>query len=175
MYGNQRIGMVIFWTLLITRADESIASAVNVTDPCLSDHMAVRCFLSLPKTAFERKEIQYRKLKSVDISLFRSYLSNVFLKNSTCHNTFSVSFAVQEYNSILTGLLDKHAPVKKRALNLRPNGAWYTDIKQEKVKRRKLELRWRATRLTIDCQIYVEQCKHVSKCIYELRENIILV
>ena len=103
MYGNQRIGMVIFWTLLITRADESIASAVNVTDPCLSDHMAVRCFLSLPKTAFERKEIQYRKLKSVDISLFRSYLSNVFLKNSTCHNT-DVSFAVQEYNSILTGL-----------------------------------------------------------------------
>ena len=161
--------------LLITRADESIASAVNVTDPCLSDHLAVRCFLSLPKTAFERKEIQYRKLKSVDISLFRSDLSNAFLKNSICHDT-DVSLAVQEYNSILTGLLDKHAPVKKRVLTLRPNAAWYTDdIKQEKAKRRKLERRWRATRLTIDRQIYVEQCKHVSKCIYDAKRDIILV
>ena len=157
--------------LLITRADESIASAVNVTDPSLSDHLAVRCCLSLPKTAFERKEIQYRKLKSVDISLFRSDLSNAFLKTSICHDT-DVSLPVQEYNSILTGLLDKHAPVKKRVLTLRPNAAWYTDdIKQEKAKRRKLERRWRATRLTIDRQIYVEQCKHVSKCIYDAKRE----
>ena len=147
--------------LLITRADESIASAVNVTDPCLS----------LPKTAFERKETQYRKLKSVDISLFRSDLSIAFLKNSICHDT-DVSLAVQEYNSNLTGLLDKHVPVKKRVLTLRPNSAWYTDdIKQEKAKRRKLERRWRATRLTIDHQIYVEQCKLVSKCIYDAKRE----
>ena len=96
---------------------------------------------------------------------------NAFLKNSICHDT-DVSFAVQEYNSILTGLLDKHAPVKKRVLTLRPNAAWYIDdIKQEKAKRRKLERRWRATRLTIERQIYVEQCKHVSKCIYEAKRE----
>ena len=119
---------------------------------------AFGCFLSLPKTAFKRKEIQYRKLKSVDMSLFRSDLLNAFLKNSICHDT-NVPFAVQQYNSILTGLLDKHAPVKKRVLNLRPNAAWYSDdIKQEKAKRRKLERRWRATGLTIDRQIYIEQC-----------------
>ena len=83
----QSIGMGHILDLLITRADESIASAVNVTDPCLSDHLAGRCTLSLPKTAFERKEIQYRKLKSVDISLFRLDISNAFLKNSICHDT----------------------------------------------------------------------------------------
>ena len=155
--------------LLITRADESFDIAVNVTDPCLSDHLAVRRLLSLPKTAFERKEIQYRKLKSVDISLFRSELSDAFLKNNICHDTDA---CVQEYNSILTGLLDKHAPVKKRVLTLRPNAAWYTDdIKQEKAKRTKLEGHWRATRLTIERQIYVEQCKHVSKCIYEAKRE----
>ena len=78
-------------------------------------------------------------------------------------------------NTTLSGLaylIDKHAPVKKRVLTLRPNAAWYTDdIKQEKAKRRKLERRWRATRLTIDRQIYVEQCKHVRKCIYEAKRE----
>ena len=34
-----------------------------------------------------------------------------------------------------------------------------------------LERRWRATRLTIDRQIYVEQCKHVNKCIYEAKRE----
>ena len=42
-------------------------------------------------------------------------------------------------------------------------------LKQEKAKRRRRERRWRATRLTVERQIYVEQCKHVSKCIYEAK------
>ena len=67
--------------LLITRADESIASAVNVTDPCLSDHLAVRCTLSLPKTAFERKEIQYRKLKPL-ISLCSVQISQMLFSRT---------------------------------------------------------------------------------------------
>ena len=46
---TQRNGHIL--DLLITRADESIASAVNVTDPCLFDHLAV-CLRPLLK---ERK------------------------------------------------------------------------------------------------------------------------
>ena len=43
---------------------------------------------------------------------------------------------------------------------------WYSDeIRKEKSKRRKLERKWRTTRLTIDRQIYAEQCNTVNSLI----------
>ena len=50
--------------LIITRAKEDVASNFTVFDPAMSNHSAVCCTLSLPKTAFERKESQYCEINS---------------------------------------------------------------------------------------------------------------
>lgn len=61
-----------------------------------------------------------------------------------------------------------NAPVKKRIITVRPAAPWYSDdIKQEKAERRKLERRWRCTKLTIDREWYTEQCKRVNRLIHE--------
>ena len=63
------------------------------------------------------------------------------------------------YNTLLIGLLDKHAPLKTRTITIRPLAPWYTeDIREEKQKRRALERRWRRTGLTVDRERFVEQC-----------------
>ena len=154
--------------LIITRADECIASNFKVDDPVISDHYAVGCTISLSKTVFERKEIHYRKLKSIDISQFREDLASCPLLKPGCSRDLSTS--VHQYDSVLTALLDKHAPLRKRVLILRPNAAWYTnEIREEKTKRRKLERRWRASQLAVDRQFFVDQCKLVNKCIVDAK------
>ena len=71
---------------------------------------------------------------------------------------------------VLSELLEKHAPLKKRMITLRPAAPWYTDaIRTEKEKRRKLERRWRASGLTVHRELYVDQCKLVNKCIFDAK------
>lgn len=60
-------------------------------------------------------------------------------------------------------LLERYAPSKKRVLTLRPSAPWYDDsIRKEKIKRRKLERCWRNSGLTIDRELFVNQCKRVN-------------
>ncbi|XP_068749378.1 uncharacterized protein [Montipora capricornis] len=61
--------------LIITRADENIASKFIVVDPALSDHYMVGCTLSLTKVPFEKKKMGYRRLKSINFDDFRHDVS----------------------------------------------------------------------------------------------------
>ena len=49
--------------------------------------------------------------------------------------SLSVSALVDCYESTLSGLLEKHAPIKKRVVTIRPAAPWYNDqIRTEKQK-----------------------------------------
>lgn len=50
--------------LIITRDEEDVARNFTVFDPVISDHLAVCCTLSIPKTAFERKEVFFNFARS---------------------------------------------------------------------------------------------------------------
>ena len=151
--------------LIITREDDKIASNFVVHDPVISDHLAVHCQLAFTKpTAFEKKEIHYRKLRSIDKTAFCQYMLKSSLLTNT--NPLTISELVDLYNKELCALLEQHAPLKKKIVTLRPISPWYSEeIRKEKSKRRKLECRWRRTQLTIDSEIYVQQCNTVNTLI----------
>ena len=122
-----------------------------------------------PKTAFERREVCYRKLKSIDIGKLREDIGNSPLADPVSVSG-DLDDLICQYNTVLSELLDKHAPLKKRMITLRPAAPWYTDaIRTEKRKRRKLERRWRASGLTVHRELYVNQCKLVNKCIFDAK------
>ena len=90
------------------------------------------------------------------------------MKSSLLTNTnpLTISELVDLYNKELSALLEQHAPLKKKIVTLRPTAPWYSEeIRKEKSKRRKLECHWRRTRLTIDREIYVQQCNTVNTLI----------
>ena len=63
---------------------------------------------------------------------------------------------VSRYNSVLSALLDKRAPLKSKCVTIRPSSAWYTpEVSEEKRKRRGLERRWLKSGLEIDRINYV--------------------
>lgn len=60
------------------------------------------------------------------------------------------------YDSTLSGLLQEHAPLKKRVATILPAAPWYDDqLRAEKVKRRRLERIWCKNKLTINREMLV--------------------
>ena len=84
----------------------------------------------------------------------------------------SLNELIDRYNTTLSALLDDHAPIRKKVITLRPVTPWFTaEIQWQKVIRRRLERRWRKTRLTVDRELYTQQCVTVRKLICEAKEN----
>ena len=112
--------------LIITRADEDVARNFKLYDPVISDHLAVGCTLSIPKKAFEKKEVSYRKIKSVDVGQLREDIKNSCLVDPVSVGG-DLDALTRKYNTVLSELLDKHAPLKKRTITLRPAAPWYNN------------------------------------------------
>ena len=132
----------------------------------MSDHCAVHCeTLCLIKPSFEKREVSYRKLRSLDNELLIQDILKSTLMN---HGLTDVKSLVNCYYKTLRSLLDKHAPEKSRIKTIRPAAPWYSDtIKREKAKRRELERIWRKDKLAIHRDLYVKQCASVNTLIHE--------
>ena len=165
---TQRSGNTL--DLVITRNDESTARDFDVFDPVTSEHYVVSCSLALPKKAFERKEVNYRKMKSIDLQEFRDDISDSPLISTVYEAGHDLESLLTLFNTTLIGLLDKHTPLKTRTITIRPSAPWYTeDIREEKQKRRALERRWRKTGLTVDRERFVDQCQVVNEFILQAK------
>ncbi|PFX12684.1 hypothetical protein AWC38_SpisGene23314 [Stylophora pistillata] len=155
--------------LLITRAEEELVNSTEIRYPMLSDHSAVHCKLRLKKPPLEQKEISYRKLRSINIGSL-----NDDLKQSDLLSTITPDLTdlIEKYENTLTEILEMHAPLKRRVITLRPSAPWYHEgISDAKRKHRKLERRWRSSRLCTDRQMYVDQCRAVNKMLKDAKAS----
>ena len=75
---------------------------------------------------------------------------------------YASSELCDQYDSVLSSILDKHSPLGKRVITIRPRAPWYSEeIKEQKVTCHRLERRWRRSRLTSDYRSY--RPTHCSK------------
>ena len=151
--------------LIITRIGDRLVTNIEIHDPMFSDHSAVSCTLQLEKPPLERAEIQYRKLRNINMDSF-----NEDLRKSNFSSDSELPTIIDQYEKTLEETLQKHAPLKRRTITLRPSAPWYNEeIGKAKRHRRRLERRWRASRLCIDKEIYVKQCQIVNDMIKEAK------
>ena len=155
--------------LLITRSTENCVSRVHISKPMLSDHFAIHFRLSCAKPPLERKTIQYRKWKSIDIDAFKEDIRNSPLYT---HRDSCLDGLVNQYNDVLGDILDKHAPVKTCEITIRPRAPWYTEeCLSSKRKMRQLERRYSRTGLSVDLFSFELQCASYHTLLYESRVN----
>ena len=97
----------------------------------------------------QRKNIVSKKKKKSDI------LSSDLIKKPEK----DLSALCQQYDSALSSILDKHAPVSTKTLPRKPPTPWMTpEIIRAKPLRHNLERTWRRSRTHLDRSPYKHQC-----------------
>lgn len=150
--------------LVITRTDDNIVQSVDIHYPGRSDHFAVVCPLRLakPKTVSHRW-VTVRKLKQVDQTELKQDIQNSTLLTSPDE---SLDCLVSQYNISMAAVIDKHAPLKRKRVVLRPESPWYSEqIREAKQERHRLERQWRRSQLHVHREILRVQCNTVTDLI----------
>ena len=147
--------------LVISNAMNHFVNDVKI-DPVISDHLAAHSTLRLEKPKFVKKVVSSRNLRGIDMTSFRIDIEgSVLLQHQD-----DIHVAVNNYDEVLRSVMDKYAPVKERVITVRPFARWYTaEVTAEKQKRRRLERKWRASRLPADREQYIHQCSVVINLI----------
>ena len=84
---------------------------------------------------FPLLEIKFRKLKTIDTEMFCDELANSSL---LLHPLDDLHQLVALYIALVS-TLNKHTPIKRRVITIRPASPWYTEeIKSEKMKAKEI-------------------------------------
>ena len=95
----------------------------------------------------------YRKWKQIDLAAFKDDIITSELY------TLPSGELAANYDRILRTIMNKHAPLQRKVLIVRPRVPWFTEeIKQLKVKWRKLEKKMRKSNLPSDTSAYKRAC-----------------
>ena len=128
---------------VLTRKDSPLVSQVNVDDVNLSDHFFITFQAQCMMSKSEYRTFSSRNLKSINLQEFRNELTEILEQSDFSAFGDKVEF----YNTQLSNLLDKHAPLKKRTAKVVPHAPWfdseYIDLRK---KRRKAEKRYKRTK-----------------------------
>jgi exonuclease III len=156
--------------LLITRSTSNIISSTDWTIPFISDHYAIHSTVSVP---FQHRPSRITKLvrcfRSVDTSAFSNDVLSSDLYSSS---PTSLESYLHTFNSVLSSLIDKHAPLKSVSCPSKNKKPFITpDIRAQKTIRSKLESRYRRTHSAADLINFKNQSRTLSKLITNARRN----
>jgi hypothetical protein len=155
--------------LIISKRGSGITIENLVSDCYISDHAIVKCQLIAPRPKLTTKHIQYRKLKSIDITSFKRDVAESVL----CSTEFQdIDELLACYNSTLSKLVDSHAPQLSKTIVLRPKQAWFDDhIKELKHAKRRCERKWRASLCVEDLHEFKKARNKYANVIEERRKK----
>ena len=84
----------------------------------------------------------------------------------------SVVNVVKLYNSELSSIIDKHAPLKSKNIILRPNTEWYSDeLRAAKRDHRKAERRMRKSNLTVHREMFRDTCLKTNTLLLKCKND----
>lgn len=152
--------------LIITRPNEKIASNFSIYDPVISNDLSIQSPQNPAVT------ITHRKLRARNFDGLRQDIADSPLCLSD-QPSLSIDERCIQYHTLLASILEKHAPLKTKAIILRPHAPWYTDdIRVQKSRRHRLERRWRLSKLSVDHKVFVDQCKLVKNLVFNAKMNV---
>jgi hypothetical protein len=146
--------------VIISRSSDELISDVTVINGLPSDHKAIKCHVDVHKPAAVKIEVESRNLRGIDLVQFRRDIEISSLCNEADSDGHDSSSLVNDYETVLSGLLDKHAPLRTRTIVHRPNTPWFDEkLRNSKREKRKYERKWLKSGLEVDHQLYIQRCK----------------
>jgi exonuclease III len=129
--------------LVIAPCSSNILSSVTVSPVSPSDHYMVMSSVNFqpppPRPAILRT---FRRIKSIDVNNFCNDIANSVLISDP---PTTLPELISCYNTTLSNILDKHAPVVSKLTTSEKSNPWYTtELRVLKCDRRRCEHQWRA-------------------------------
>jgi len=154
--------------LVISKDNTQLVQSVSVAEG-ISDHHSILVDLSI---AIQKKKVvkrTFHQFKKLDMVKFqRDTRSSELYDNSSA----DVDALAAQYHSVVSDLISIHAPLITRTVTSRPPAPWYTsEIALARQERRRLERRWRHTKLIVDREIFVAQKLLVNNMLYKAKAN----
>ena len=154
--------------LFITKASTHTLQSVSFCEG-LADHSTILSCLNFEKPQPCKEKVQYRQINRIDISNMTDDILNselILTPSSTldhlCH----------QYNSVLSVILNKHAPLKTKFISKKGPAPWMTEeIIRAKMLRRKYERVWRKTQSAYDRSKYTAQSNLVIRMMERAKSN----
>ena len=108
--------------LILTREldDFVMDSSVAVSNPLPSDHALVECKLNISKPPPSKVVIKTRKFRDLDIEAFSCDITQSALSLTPSSDLIAL---VDQYESVLRDLLNKHSPEIKQTITARPHAS----------------------------------------------------
>jgi exonuclease III len=142
---------------------------VQVLGAALSDHSPVLIQIPFHQPSSIKQTFTFQKINKIDSELFKLDIAQSDLCKSSSED---VSVLLGQYNQTLSNILEKHAPLVKKTVKMRPQAQWYTkEIRLAKQSRRRAESRWRKHKLSVYLEIYKDECKNVSSMCREAKKQ----
>ena len=152
--------------LIITRNQCGVLGDIRVVDPLIFDHCTIFMSLLVHKPHLQRNTIRYRKLRTIDYEEF-----NITRGKSPLFDE-DLDSMVDLNHSVLKFTLNAYAPEKKHLVVHRPCAPWYSDdFSVQKNIKRKLERKWRSSKLPVDRERYVFQNSVVNNMIVSAKQD----
>ncbi|HBK70682.1 MAG TPA: hypothetical protein DDZ39_03320, partial [Flavobacteriaceae bacterium] len=132
----------------------------------LSDHHLVLFEVKMKNEKYvERKTIRFRNISSINMDAFCKDMNQ--LLSDEMKSVHEVSDLVNTYNLILTSILEKHAPLKTRSINLKHGEVsryWFnSEVKKLRCVRRKCERTWRRLKTLESKEMFIIARNNVIK------------
>ena len=144
--------------LIITRSKGTWQCNSPQIGDLVSDHHIVTCELSMPVQRVKKHKLKYRKLKNIDISNFKN---DIIASSLADIDDKELDDLVKLYDSELQRLLDKHAPVIEREINIKRREPWYNDsIYNARRAMRRSERRWKKSRCDENYADFTHKRRH---------------
>ena len=139
--------------LIITRSSNDIMVMSPNPSLFLSDHCFIECSLAIPSAAIEAKQVSFCRWKKVDLTTLQ--------KDIAALNDLPVPDLLENYDFLMRAVADKHAPIQKKLVIIRPRVPWYSDdLRRMKTQRRRLERKMRKTKLPSDVSLHRKKKYH---------------
>jgi hypothetical protein len=158
--------------VVLSRSDR-LVTAIAVEDICMSDHFLVTIATDLSRPRALRTTMLCRNLKSIDRLQFRDDLiRSPLIENADID---SVESLVDTYNTVLTDILNRHAPEKEKVVPNRSQAPWINDsVRTARRARRRAERAKRKYGLVVHKQSYKKARQAVNKAIRQAKAEYFL-
>jgi len=139
---------------VISKESSQLVKGVSVTEG-ISDHNGIIIKLNIAKQNRPVIKKNFHQYKKLNMDRFQN---DILCSTLYSHPSTDVDSLAAQYQHEISRLVSIHAPVITRTVISRTPAPWYTpEIALARQKRRRLERRWRHTKLTVDREIFVAQ------------------